>query len=520
MRRRDFLRRTLALPAAYGGLRALGGGAPAIVRAEATRPAAPYGAAVGDVVPGRAMVWSRADRPARLVVEWDTTEAFRNVRRVTGSAASPDTGLTARVDLTGLPAGQRIAYRVLFQDLADAKLSSLPVTGTFRTPAAAPADVTLAWSADTVGQGWGINPEWGGLKLYETMRRATPDVFIHVGDTIYGDQPLLPEVTLDDGTVWKNVVTPAKSKPAESLDDFRGNHLYNLTDLSARRFYAEVPLVALWDDHEVLDNWYPTEILPETDRHLEKRVAVLAAHAKQAFYEHYPIRATPQENQRVYRSIPYGPSVEIFALDMRTYRGANSPNRQPALGPESAILGAAQRAWLKSALKASRATWKVVASDMPLGLVVTDGPTDFEAVANGDAGGPLGRELEIADVLAFLKKERVRNVVWITGDVHYAAAHHYDPARARFADFDPFWEFVAGPMHAGTFGPGVLDPTFGPEVRFVGIPPGMKPNRPPSAGFQFFGTLRVEAKTQVLTAQLHDLAGKVIYSIELPPSRS
>jgi alkaline phosphatase D len=48
----------------------------------------------------------------------------------------------------------------------------------------------------------------------------------------------------------------------------------------------------------------------------------------------------------------------------------------------------------------------------------------------------------------------------------------------------------------------------------------MKPNRPPSAGFQFFGTLRVEARTQVLTAQLHDLAGKVIYSVELPPSRS
>ncbi|HEY8150767.1 MAG TPA: alkaline phosphatase D family protein, partial [Vicinamibacteria bacterium] len=358
------------------------------------------------------------------------------------------------------------------------------------------------------------------LRLYETMRRATPDVFIHVGDTIYADQPLLPEVTLDDGTIWRNVVTPAKSKPAESLDEFRGNHLYNLTDENVRRFNAEVPIVALWDDHEVLDNWYPTEILPEKDRHVEKRVSVLAARAKQAFYEHFPIRATPQEGRRVYRSIPYGPSVEIFALDMRTYRGANSPDRQPALGPEAALLGEAQRAWLKAALRASRATWKVIASDMPLGLVVADGPTDFEAVSNGDAGAPLGRELEIADLLSFLKRERVRNVVWITGDVHYAAAHHYDPARARFADFDPFWEFVAGPLHAGTFGPNALDPTFGPEVRFLGIPAGMKPNRPPSAGFQFFGTLRLEARTQVLTAQLHDLAGKVIYRVELPPSRS
>ena len=135
-------------------------------------------------------------------------------------------------------------------------------------------------------------------------------------------------------------------------------------------------------------------------------------------------------------------------------------------------------------------------------------------------GPPCGRELEIADLLAFLKRERVRNVVWVTGDVHYAAAHHYDPARARFADFDPFWEFVAGPLHAGTFGPNALDPTFGPEVRFLGIPAGMKPNRPPSAGLQFFGTLRVDGKTEVLTAQLHDLTGKALYTVDLPPVRS
>jgi alkaline phosphatase D len=516
MRRRHFLERTLAAPAILAAWRAARG-APAIVRAEGSRPLVAQGAAVGDVVPGRAIVWSRADRPARLVVEWDTADSFRNARRVTGQVASEATGLTARLDLTGLPAGQRIVYRARFQDLADARAWSEPVGGSFRTPSLAAADVTVAWSADTVGQGWGINPEWGGLRLYETMRRAAPDVFIHCGDTVYADGPLLPEVKLDDGTIWRNLVTPAKSKPAESLEDFRGCHLYNLSDDNLRRFNAEVPTVALWDDHEVLDNWYPTEILSAQDRHVEKRVSVLAGHAKQAFYEHYPIRATPAESERVYRTIPYGPSVEIFCLDMRTYRGANSPNRQAALGPNAAFLGPAQCAWLKSALRASRATWKVIAADQPLSLVVTDGPTDYEAVANADPGAPLGRELEIADVLSFVKRERIRNLVWVTGDVHYAAAHHYDPARARFTDFDPFWEFVAGPLHAGTFGPNVLDPTFGPEVRFTGIPPGMKPNRPPSDGFQFFGTMKVDGRTQVMTVQLRDVSGKTLYSVDLPP---
>jgi alkaline phosphatase D len=78
---------------------------------------------------------------------------------------------------------------------------------------------------------------------------------------------------------------------------------------------------------------------------------------------------------------------------------------------------------------------------------------------------------------------------------------------------------VAGPLNAGTFGPGTLDPTFGPEVKFVGIPPGMKANRPPSDGFQFFGTLKASAKTRALTVQLHDLAGRTIYSVDLPFTR-
>src|SRR5437868_615737 len=142
MRRRHFLQRTLAAPAVLAALRAVRG-APAIVRAAGTRPVAAQGAAVGDVVPGRAIVWSRSDRPAQLVVEWDTTEAFAHPRRVVGPFSSEATGLTARVDLAGLPAGQRIVYRLRFQDQHDARATSEPVSGSFRTPPAGAADVTL-----------------------------------------------------------------------------------------------------------------------------------------------------------------------------------------------------------------------------------------------------------------------------------------------------------------------------------------------------------------------------------------
>jgi alkaline phosphatase D len=510
--RRRFLRGSLA---AAGGL----WGAPAIVRGAKGRPAVPHGVAAGDVSGGRAIVWSRADRPARMDVEWSTTESFARARRIPARpTATAETGFTARAELTGLPAGQRIFYRVRFEDLADPRSVSEPATGSFMSTPAAGWDVMLAWSADTAGQGWGINREWGGMRLYETMREARPDVFVHCGDTIYADQPIVAEVELDDGTLWRNVVTEAKSHVAETLEDFRGNYLYNLADEHMRRFNAEVAQVVLWDDHEVRDNWYPGEVLDDP-RYKEKRLGVLAPRARQAFLEHQPIRLSAEEPGRIYRALDYGPSLEVFALDLRTDRGPNSPNRQAEAGPETAILGVGQVRWLEQALRASRATWKVIACDMPLGLVVADGPADFEAVANGDAGAPLGRELEIAGLLRSLHEGKVRNVVWITGDVHYAAAHHYDPERARFKEFDPFWEFVAGPLNAGTFGPGRLDGTFGPEARFVAIPPGMKPNRPPSAGFQFFGTLRVDGRSRVLTARLHDLSGQDLYRVDLEPQR-
>ena len=159
----------------------------------------------------------------------------------------------------------------------------------------------------------------------------------------------------------------------------------------------------------------------------------------------------------------------------------------------------------------------MIASDLPIGLVVRDSETTFEAIANGDAGAPLGRELEIADLLRFIHERRIPNVVWITGDVHYAAAHHYDPQRARFKEFDPFWEFVAGPMNAGTFGPSPLDDTFGPAQRFSSVPPGSPANRPPSDGLQFFGLLRISGTSKVLTAELRNLAGDVIYTVDLEP---
>jgi alkaline phosphatase D len=407
-------------------------------------------------------------------------------------------------------------------DLADPELASEPVAGSLLTPPAARRDIRFVWSADTAGQGWGINPDWGGMRIYETMRQVEPAFFIHSGDTIYADGPIAAEVALPDGGVWKNLTTAAKSKVAETLAEFRGNYAYNLMDENVRRFNAAVPMLAQWDDHEVINNWYWEKRLEEDERYEEKNVALLAARGLRAFTEYLPVRPHPLERDRIYGSFRYGPSLEVFRIDMRSYRGPNTEGRETEVGAWATILGAAQMRWLRQALLASEATWKVIAADMPIGLIVWD---DFrarrgaEAVAQGDDGPPLGRELEIAGLLRFIRDNEIANVVWLTADVHYTAAHHYDPNRARFQEFAPFWEFVSGPLNAGTFGPNQLDATFGPQVVFQKAHPAGQFNLPPSAGLQFFGQVDVDGATEVMTVRLKDLEGATLFTRELEPAR-
>jgi len=494
--------------------------APAVVTADRARPGFPSGVQSGDVLADRGVVWARCDRAARMWVQWSTTPGFANAQRVRGPHAQEGTDFSARVDLTGLPAGQDIFYRVVWEDLAGAALSE-PMAGHFRTAPTAARNVRLMWSGDTAGQGFGINNDFGGMKVYEAMRALNPDFFIHCGDTIYADGPLQAEINASDGSVWRNhVLTEEKSKVAETLREFRGAHRYNQLDANVRRFASEVMQVWQWDDHEVTNNWSTSKNLAADNRYTEKNVALLTARGARAFLENAPMRWHAQdEEERVYRKIGWGPLLDVFVIDMRSYRGPNTHNRPPTIDDDSVYLGAPQLAWLRQGLKDSKAVWKVIASDMPIGLVVGDGKDaqgrdQFEAVANGD-GPALGRELEIAQLLQFIQRERVRNVVWLTADVHYTAAHHYHPNRAQFQDFEPFWEFVSGPLNAGSFGPNALDNTFGPKVEFVKAPAAGQVNLPPSAGLQFFGDVQIDGASRAMTVHLRDLTGASLWNTTL-----
>lgn len=501
----------------------------ALVRNRLTLPS---GIATGDVTADSGVLWSRASGPGRLVASLLAVDdggsplrggrAFRRVLR--GTTASEATDFTSKINARDLPAGTRFALTMHFEDpeghageTARGSFSTAPGTGGIMS-GSAPRRQSFVWTGDTAGQGWGINEEIGGMRGYAAMHATKPDFFIHSGDTIYADGPIAAQVTEPDGQVWRNLVTEEVSKVAETLNEFRGRHRYNMMDQNVRALYAEVPVIAQWDDHETHNNWYPGQIITDT-RYTERRVDVLAARGRQAWQEYQPIAqlsdgSTGFEPARIYRKISRGPQLDIFCLDMRTFKDPNTDGKETSL---THILGEEQARWLIREVSKSKATWKVISADLPLGIIVPDGPVNQESLSNRDAGAPLGKELEIAGVLSAFKRNRVKNVVWLTADVHYCAAHHYSPERAAFQDFDPFWEFVAGPINAGTFGPSQMDGTFGPDVAFFKA--GAYANQSPRNGeSQYFGHVDL-GEDHVFSVSLRNANGTVLWSRDLHPER-
>ncbi|HXI27413.1 MAG TPA: PhoD-like phosphatase N-terminal domain-containing protein, partial [Vicinamibacterales bacterium] len=185
----------------------LTGGAPAIVAAESDRPQALQGLHFGDPHDGSIVVWSRSDRSARMLVDWSYDEQFRDAQRIRGPHALETSDFTARQAIDGLEPGSDVFVRVSFQSLANDRAVGEPVIGRFVVPpdplgdddrdgrdgrrgrpdhgGRLRGDLRFVWGGDTAGQGWGINPAFGGMKIYEAMRQRSPLFFVHSGDNIY-----------------------------------------------------------------------------------------------------------------------------------------------------------------------------------------------------------------------------------------------------------------------------------------------------------------------------------------------
>lgn len=176
----------------------------------------------------------------------------------------------------------------------------------------------------------------------------------------------------------------------------------------------------------------------------------------QAFYEHNPLLP----DALIFRNQKFGKHLEIFFVDYRSYRDPNPGNSDPN---GIAMMGEEQLEWLKNGLKESTATWKIISSHDPFGIV-TGGEGDRDAFGQMDPA-ILGREFEVKELLETIADYDITGVVSLTSDVHFTAHVNHDPSRAEggFTEFKPLDEFVIGPINSGAFGPGGQDTSFGPE---------------------------------------------------------
>jgi phosphodiesterase/alkaline phosphatase D-like protein len=151
----------------------------------------------------------------------------------------------------------------------------------------------------------------------------------------------------------------------------------------------------------------------------------------QALLDYWPIEGPAHDPRRLYRAIRWGRHLEILVLDTRQYRSDQSETD----GPAKTMLGPAQREWLLRALAASDATWKLVVTSVPLGMFTGGRHSDSWSNANL-FGYPRttasGYVYERDTILRFVRDRAIRNVVFISGDVHHAEIIRHEPSRASW----------------------------------------------------------------------------------------
>ena len=430
------------------------------------------GIATGDVTSHSAQIWIRTQEAAMVKVTW-WSQVAQN--KMTNSILAEKQSLfvktekehdfTRIIPLNNLQARTAYVYQVEGTRSGPESFPREVVTGSFSTlpEAEEPTAFHFVWSGDLGGQGHCRTKE-KGYEIFDTIRAQNPTFAILLGDLMYADNPCPAPPNI----AGSNFV-------AQSLAEFRAKHRYQRGDASLQRLLAHTPIYAVWDDHEVVNNFSGTE-------------EPLMAIGRQAFREYWPIRRFEENPHRMFRKIGYGSALEIFLLDTRQYRSANVKQD----GPQKTMLGQEQLGWLLEGLRESFATWKVIVTSVPLGIPKEGRGSNpgNDNWARGKAG--TGFHHELKQIVSVILSNRIANVVWLSGDVHFAQANAFDPDRDGVADFH---EFVAGPLSAGTRSAPKPQLDLNPTTLFS------------EGGFTNFGVLRGDQET--LTIQFVDENGRI-----------
>jgi alkaline phosphatase D len=336
-----------------------------------------HGVVVGDVTARSAVLWARADRTATLNVTL-SGGGHGPVEPVTVRAVDDYTGTNA---LDRLRPGTTYRYRVWFSLGSRGVAHGRAVRGSFRTPPAddEAAPVRLAFGGDVAGQNV-CRDSREGFPIMDTVREWRPDVFVGLGDMIYADNAC-------DATGRYGNDQIGGLGVAVDLAGFWEHWRYSRGDSASQRLLASTSYVGVWDDHGVVNDFGPLTDAPTAPPYTGAHLLPIGL---DAFLDYTPL-AAPSAPKRLYRSLRWGRHLELFVLDTRQYRDANSAV-DSAARPKS-MLGQEQLAWLKQGLATSKATWKVIVSSVPLSIPTGFPPTNGrDGWANFDQQTGFARE--------------------------------------------------------------------------------------------------------------------------------
>lgn len=247
-----------------------------------------------------------------------------------------------------------------------------------------PRPVRLAVFAD-----YDPNPAFAS-GVIDAIVAAAPELMIALGDFPYTDN----------------------GPPAVTVAAYRQRHAELRSHPPVRPLLEACGLFAIYDDHEVINDWDAASAASEPERH----AAALAV-----WDEFFPRRPRIAPGEVRYRSWRWGAHLECFLLDCRRFRSANAAPD----GADKTMLGAVQRAWLIAGITGSTATFK---------LVLTSVPLDFGNGHDHWASFASERDALFAAIAG------VPGVAFMTADQHWFAAHRHGHG---------IREFQVGPLARG-----------------------------------------------------------------------
>jgi alkaline phosphatase D len=450
-----------------------------------------HGVASGDVTDHSAVIWSRANKQAQMHVEYNTNSNFSSTSKsltITPINVNETTDFTGHAKIHGLRPDTLYYYRVWFtttpgQDIKNndsskgsiVSDSSSSITGTFRTSPENSTSKTVRFviGGDLGGHRYCRRVDLG-YPIFSIIKALSPDFFIFNGDQIYGDDVCPAHQGPEDVVGWYNIQGNFPSITDENvnwsdlsqLQDIYNKHWeYNRADPHIQSLLQNTSIYSQADDHEVVNDYGGNWSYLSNATKDRTGFPNLVKAGLQAFFNFSPLdgnnnsSSTEEGANRVYRSFNWGKDLELFLLDAHSYRSRSELIDTPE--NNKTLLGKAQFQWLEQSLLNSTATWKVISTDVPFTI-----PSCFTNQLGCDSWATNSSAFkktfvrERNDLLKFLDDNNIKNVIFITTDVHFPANIIVDQDPNNDGDRIILYEIVCGPFAAITYPTMIpIDPT-------------------------------------------------------------